>query len=76
MFSFIKKSVINFSPVKIKGLIPYCAEHHSPGAGCPCPSLKGVQDQGKQQLELQVWSLSRGDTMPQEPSGAFNMTCI
>lgn len=77
MFSFIKvllytkKSVIDFFSCENQGSDLYCAEHLS-----PCASLKGVQDQGKQQLELQVYSLRPGDKMPQEPSGAFNVTCI
>lgn len=73
-FAVHKKVSYSFFPCEKQGSNPLT--RWVPFTGCPRPSLKGVQDQRKQQLELQVYSLSPGDKMPREPSGAFNMTRI
>lgn len=57
---YSEKSVINFFPVKIKGLILYWADHLSQGSG----HLWRVFRVREQQLELQVYSQCAVDKMP------------
>lgn len=59
---YSEKSVINFFPVKIKGLILYWADHLSQGSG----HLWRVFRVREQQLELQVYSQCAVDKMPQK----------